>query len=74
MQSDSNQLIAYVMTHHLKVVKSQADAMDWLRITCQRGERHPCQSQLAPFITMVNQMDMTMSNALPELKLTNANF
>ncbi|MBE4286750.1 hypothetical protein HJ070_23005 [Vibrio parahaemolyticus] len=30
MQSDSNQLIAYVMTHHLKVVKSQADAMDWL--------------------------------------------
>ncbi|EHR5466053.1 hypothetical protein KUM02_004602 [Vibrio parahaemolyticus] len=30
MQSDSNQLVAYVMTHHRKVVKSQADAMDWL--------------------------------------------
>lgn len=29
MQSDSNQLIAYVMQHH-KDVKSQAQAMSWL--------------------------------------------
>lgn len=29
MQSDSNQLIAYVMKHH-RDVKSQAQAMSWL--------------------------------------------